>query len=164
MIRLIGLRQSREFVGMCIPVKITAIYNGTSHTSGMSIHVFRSRMCHDVCSPFKRTAVNRSSKSIIHNQRHSVSMGNTGKFLNIEHIDTRIRDCFTEQTFSIRTESLFYFFFRSIRINKSTLNTQFLHRYSEQIECTSINGRRADKMVACLANIKYGIEVSSLTR
>ena len=91
-------------------------------------------------------------------------MGNTGKFLNIEHIDTRIRDCFSEQTFSIRTESLFYFFFRSIRINKGTLNTQFLHRYSEQIECTSINGRRADKMIACLTNIKYGIEVSCLTR
>ena len=38
----------------------------------------------------------------------------------------------------------------------------FFQRNAEQVECTSVDGRRAYEVVACLTDIENGIEVGSL--
>ena len=36
-------------------------------------------------TPFKRAAVDRSRERIVYNQRYTVTMGNAGKFFNIQY-------------------------------------------------------------------------------
>ena len=129
----------------------------------MSVHVLGGGVSHDVSSPFKGAAVNRCSKGIVYDERHTMFVGNACKLLNVEHIDARIGDCFAEQTFRIGAESLADFFLRCICIHECTFNAQFFHGYGKQIECTSVNGRRADKMVAGFTDVEHCIEVGSLT-
>ena len=49
--------------------------------------------------PFERTAVDRSRECIVHNQRYSVTVCDTGKLFDIQHFERRIGDCFSEQCF-----------------------------------------------------------------
>ena len=139
MIRFIRSTESGEFIGMCIPVKITAVYNCAAYTGGVSVHVFGSGVNYYIGSPFKRAAVDRSGESIVYNQGYAMLMGNSGKFFNIENLQRRVGDCFTEQCFGIRTESSGNFLFRRIRIDKSYIDTQFFHCYAKQIERSSID-------------------------
>ena len=90
MVRFIRLSQSGEFVGMCFPIEIAAVYDGSAYTGGMSVHIFGGRVSHNVGSPFKRTTVDGSGESIVDNQRHPVLVGNTCKLLNVEHIDAGV--------------------------------------------------------------------------
>ena len=59
-------------------------------------------MRYNITAEFKRTAVDRSCKGIIHNKRNSIFMCNICKGFNIKHIKAWIRNCFTENTFRVR--------------------------------------------------------------
>ena len=163
MIRFVRRAKSGEFIGMSIPVEVTAIYDTTAYAGSVSVHIFGSGVNNDICSPFERAAVNRSRESIVNNQRDTVAVRDTGKLLNIQHFEGRIGNCFTEQCFRIRTESCGNFFFAGIRIDESNLNTEFFHCHSEQVESTTIDSGRTNEMVTCLANIEDSVEVGSLT-
>ena len=84
-IRFIRCAESRELVRMGFPIEVSAVYDAAAYTGGMPVHVFSSGVNHDIGSPLKRTTVDRCRKCIINNQRHTVTMGNTGEFLNVEH-------------------------------------------------------------------------------
>ena len=126
MIGGIGLTQSRVFVGMRTPVEVTAIHNTATHGRSMTIHILRCRVCHNVSTPFERTAIDRSGKGIIDDQRNAMLMGNSRKLLDIEHLHTRIGNRLTEKQFGVRTERLTDLLFGSSLIDKGTFNTQFL--------------------------------------
>ena len=130
----------------------------------MSIHILGGGMCNDITSPLKRTAIDRSGESIIHNKWHTVAMGYSGKFLNVEHLASGIGDRLTEEGLGVGTERFLNFLLRGILIDKSAFDAQFFHRYSEEIERTAIYLGRSDDMVARLANIEHGIKVGSLPR
>ncbi len=100
---------------------------------------------------------------IIHDQRHAMAVGDTGKLLNIQHFEGGIGDCFAEQCLRIRTESCGNFFFAGIRIDESYVNAKFLHCHSEQVESATVDSGRANEMVTCLADIEDSVEVGSLT-
>ena len=161
-IRFVGLGQTGEFVRMGFPVKVAAVHNGASYTGGMTVHVFGCGMGDDIRSPFKRTAVDGSGEGVVHNQRHTVFVCDTCELFDVQHVDARIGDGFAEQRFGIRAESLVYFLLGCIGVNEGTLDAQFFQRDAKQIECTSVDGRRAYEVVACLTDIENGIEVGSL--
>ena len=122
MIGLIGCGEPGEFVGISIPIEITAIYNNASYGSGMPIHVFGGGVGNDVSSPFKWTAVDWSGKRVVYNQRYTMFMSHAGKFLNVEHIDAWVRNGFSKQRFGVRLESFVQFFFGSIGVDKCTID------------------------------------------
>ena len=70
---------------MGFPIEVSAVYDAAAYTGGMPVHVFSSGVNHDIGSPLKRTTVDRCRECIINNQRHTVTMGNAGEFLNVEH-------------------------------------------------------------------------------
>ena len=119
MIGGIRLSQPRIFLRMLIPVKIPAIHNTASHAHCMSIHIFGGGMGDDICAPFKRTAINRRWKCIVHNQGNSMIMGCLCKFLNIQNYQCRIGNGFCKHCFCIRQKRLGQLFQRSVRIHKS---------------------------------------------
>ena len=95
-VRLVRCAQSGEFVGVCIPIEVTAVYNDSTYAGGMSVHVFGGRVYYDVGTPFKRTAVDGGREGVVHNQGHAVAVGNAGKLLYIEHFERRVGDGFAE--------------------------------------------------------------------
>ena len=130
----------------------------------MTIHVLGSRVSYDVGTPLERAAVDRSSESVVHNERYTVLMSDTCKLLNIQHVDAWIRNRFTEKRLGIRLECLLDFFFRCVDVHECTFDAEFLHGYGKKIECTAIDSRSTYEVVACLADVEDRIEVGSLSR
>ena len=78
------------------PVESAAVYNGTAHSSSMTIHIFRSGMGHNIRPPFKRPAVHRCCKSIVNNKGDSVCMCTFREFLYVKNRQGRICNCLPE--------------------------------------------------------------------
>ena len=128
----------------------------------MSIHILGGGMCNDITSPLKRTAIDRSGESIIHNKWHTVAMGYSGKFLNVEHLASGIGDRLTEEDLGVGTERFLNLLLRGILIDKGAVDAEFLHRHSEEIERTAVYLGGSDDMVARLADVELGIEVGQI--
>ena len=104
-IRFVGCTQSGEFVGIGIPVEVSAIHDGTAYAGGVAVHIFGGGMYHDIGTPFERAAVNRSREGIVYNQRHAVAVGDAGELFDIEHFQRRVGDGLTKQCLGVRAES-----------------------------------------------------------
>ena len=63
-------------------------------------------MCNYITAPLERSAVNGSSKRVVHDQRDAVLVSNVSEFLDIEYINCRIGDGLTEDTLCIGTDEL----------------------------------------------------------
>ena len=162
MIRFVRGGQAGKFVGMRIPIEVTAVYDCTAYACRMAVHIFGCRMSYDIGSPFERAAVDRCRKCVIHDQRHAMTVGDTGELLDIEYAHARIGQGFAKQSFCVRTESGRYFFFRSVRIDECHFDTQLFHCHAKQVERPTVDRGRANHMVAGLADVEYGIEIGSL--
>ncbi len=90
-------------------------------------------------------------------------MGNACEFLDIEYGTAGIADGFAKHRSGIGTESLLYFLFAIVGIDKGTFNTQFLQGDAKEIECATIDFVGSNDMAASLTDIKHGIEVGCLS-
>ena len=115
MIRIIRCTKSRELLSIGHPVKITAVNNSTAHSCTMAVHVLRRGMCHNICAPFNRTAVDRCRKCIVHDQRHMMSMGCLRKLLDIKNSQCRVGDGLAENSLCVLFECCIQLFFCTIR-------------------------------------------------
>ena len=138
-IRFVRSAEAGEFVGMRVPIEITAVYNCAAYAGGVSVHVFGGGVDYYIGSPFKRAAVDRSGESVVYNQRHTMLVGDAGKLFDIENLQRWVGDRFAEQGFGIRTESCGDFLFGRIRVDKSHVDAQFFHCYAKQVECSAID-------------------------
>ena len=107
----------------------------------MAIHILGSRVSHNIGTPLEGTAVDGCSEGIVHDEGHTVAVGDTGKLLNIEHLATGVGDGLTEETLRIGTEGLLYLLLRSILVHEGHVDTEFLHRHAEEVVCTTIDSR-----------------------
>ena len=160
---LIRCRKSRKFICMGIPVKIATVNDRTSDTRRMAIHIFCCRVGNNICSPLKRTAVNRCCKRIIHNKRNSVSVRRTCKFLKIKNNKSRIGNRLSKHRFCVFSKCSLQFFLRTIRIYKCSIYAHFFNCMSIKIICTAIQSRRAYDMVSLFRNVHNCIEIRRLS-
>ena len=137
---------------MCFPIKVAAIYNATAHLCGMTIHILGGRVCNDVASPLKRTAVDRSCKGVVDNKRHTMLMSHISKALYIEYIATWVRDGFTKESLGVRLECFLYFFVRSSWVDECTINAKLLQSYTKEVEGATIYRIANNDMSSCLTS------------
>ena len=163
MIRGIRLAKAGILVGMGLPIEVTAIYDTTTDAGRVAIHIFRSRVGHDIGTPFERAAIDRCREGVIDNEWHTLLVGNPGELLDVEHHDARVRQCLTEEQFRVRTERLGDLLLTSVLVNESAIDSQFLQRDSQKVVGSTIDAGGADDMVARLADIKEGEEVGCLS-
>ena len=128
-----------------------------------SIHVFSSRMCYDISTPFERTAVDRCCKCIIHNKRHTMCMCGICKFFQIQNNEGRIGDCLSKYCFCIFLKCCIQLFLRTLRIYKRSFYTHFFDRMGIQIVGTSVKSRCTDNMISRFHDIHNRIEISCLS-
>ena len=138
-VRLVRGAETRELVGMGIPVEVTAIYHTAAYLRSMAVHIFRRRMCHDVCAPLEGTAVDGCGERVIHNQGHAVLVGDTGKLLDVKNLTARVRDSFTEERLRVRTESSRDFLLRGFLTDERTLNAELLQCHAKQVVRTAVD-------------------------
>ena len=163
-IALVGSAESRELVSLSLPVEVTAIHHGATHLTRMTVHVLRCGVSDNVCTPFKRTAVDRRSKRVIHNEWHTMPVRHLRKSLDVEHIAARVRNRLAKEALRIWTELLLDALIIPVRVNKRAFNAQLLQRHAKEVERAAINRVRSDEMVTSLTDVEHSIEVGSLSR
>ena len=124
---------------MSIPIEITAIHDAAANLRGMSVHIFGSRMGHDVSTPLKGTTVDGRREGIIDNQGHTMLVGNASELFDIQHLTARVRDGLAKQCLGIRTEGRTDLLLRRLWIHKRTLDTQFFQRHAKEVVGATIN-------------------------
>ena len=158
MVALVWFCQSRELVGVRVPVEISTIDHCSAHLRRVAVHILRGAVRHDICAPLKRTAVNRRGERVVHDKRQSISVRQPCQPFYVEDVSAGIADGFAEDTLRIRTYGLLNLLVRRVGIYESTLDAQLLERHGKQIESAAVNRVRADKMIAGLTNIKNCVE------
>ena len=126
MIGRIGLRQSREFIGVRLPIELTGVDNHTARACGMTVHIFGCGMYDNICAPLDRTTVDRCWEGIVHNQGDTMRMSLLGKALDIQNLQRRIGNGFAVDANRVGTKCRFKFFFTAIGIDKGGFNPHFL--------------------------------------
>ena len=85
MVRFIRLGKACKLITLCIPVKVSAVDDGSSHTYCMAVHILCCGMGNDIGTPLKRAAVDRCRKCIVNNQWNSVSVSRFCKLFKIKN-------------------------------------------------------------------------------
>ena len=155
--------EALETVVVCFPVEVAAIHNAAADCHGVAVHVLGGGVGHDVNAEFNRAAENRGRERVIHNHRNAVLVGDVSEALEVKHLAGRVCDCFAEEAFGVRAESLFNFFVARVLVHERAFDAKLLHRNAEEVARTTVNSGSADEVVAGFADVKNGVEVSSLT-
>ena len=100
-IGFIRLRHARKFVAVSHPVEFSGFDDGSAHAGGVSVHIFRSAVRHDIRTPLEGTAVYRRRERVIHDERYPVTVCRSRKFIEIQHYHGRIGDALCEDAFRI---------------------------------------------------------------
>ena len=90
-------------------------------------------------------------------------MREAGELFEIGDFEGRVGDGFGEESLGVGPESGGQGFIGVILVNKGEFDAHALHGDGEEIECATIDGRRADDMVAGLAEIQDGEKRSGLS-
>ena len=138
-IRLIRLHKPREFVGMLLPVEVSAVDDAAADLRRMSIHILRRGMGYDVAAEVERTAENRSGECVVDDERYAVLVGDLRELGDIQDDPGRIRDSFTEHALRIRTERLLYLRRGGIWIHEREFDSNLLERDSKEIERAAVD-------------------------
>ena len=155
--------QTGELVCMGHPIKLAPVHDGTAQSCAMSVHVFGGGVGHDVCTPFQRTAVDRRGEGVVHDQRHTMSVGCLGKTLDVQHGQGRVGNGLAKHSLGIGAESGFQLLIGTLGAYKGHRDAHFCHGHRDEVEGSAIDAagghdvipRRADieqrKKVGCLA-------------
>jgi len=147
---------------MGVPVEISAVHDAAAHGQGVAVHIFGGGVGHDIGPPLKGTAVDGRGEGIVHDQRNSVLMGQTGKFFNIQDHQGRVGDGFPEHCLCVWAERLLDLLLRRVRIHQSHVDALFLHGHCKQVGGAAVNGSGAYNMIPGAADIKNGKVIGSL--
>ena len=163
MVTLIGRAEAGELFGMLVPVKVAAVHHASTHLGGMSVHVLRRAVRHDVATPLEGTAVDGSGKGVVHDEGHAVAVCHEGKALDVEDLAAGVGDGLAEEALRVGAEFLLDALVIPFGIHEGAFYAQLLHRHTEEVVRTAIDGVGGDEMVACLADVEDGVEVGCLT-
>ena len=161
-ITFIGFAQAGELVGIVVPREIAAVHDGAAHGRAMTVHILGGGVRHNVGAPFDGTAVDRGREGVVHNEGNAVLVGDTGKFLNIQHIHGGVGQGLSEKEFRVGLERGGNLFLGSILVHESDVDAHFPQGPVDEIEGAAVQAHRAHHMVARLADVEDGEEVGVL--
>ena len=120
-------------------------------------------MSNNICSPFKRAAVDRCCKCVVYDQRYIMCMRSFCKFFKIKDSQCRIGDSFSKNSFRILLKCCIQFFLCAVRVYESCFHAHFTNCVSEQVVSTTIQRRCTYDVITFFSNIHDSIEVCCLS-
>ena len=162
-VAVVGGAQAGEPVGILCPVELAAVYDAAAHRNAVTVHVLGGGVGDDVSTPLDGTAVDGGSEGVVHHQGHAVLMGNLGKLLNVQHIQSRVGDGLTEQQLGVGTESGVQLFLGGVGADEGHLDAHAAHGDADQIEGAAVDGGACHDVVTAGCDVEHGVEVGSLT-
>ena len=161
-IRLVRRGEAGELVCMRIPVEVAGVDNGAAHRRAMAVHVLRGGVRHDVRTPLDGTAKHGRGERVVHDERHAVGVSGGGEALDVEDVESGVRDGLAEDGLRVGAERRLKLFVRAIGCDERGLDTHALERVREQIERAAVDGRARDHMVTAAGDVEDGEEVRRL--
>ena len=79
------------------PIEISGIDHHPADASSMSAKELGSGVNNDISPPLDGPTEVRRGKSVVHNQRYRVTVGDLGDSLNVHDVTARITDRFAEE-------------------------------------------------------------------
>lgn len=87
------IQTSEEWVATITPVHITTVDNDTADSGAMATDPFGGTLHHDVGPMLQRLAhIAALPEGVVHNQRHTVLLGNGRELIKVRDIVPRIPD------------------------------------------------------------------------
>ena len=121
-------------------------------------------MCHYVCTPFERAAVDRCGKGIVDDKGNPMAMGNPCEPFYVKHLHSGVRYRFPKHEFGPRPEGGLYLFIGGIVVDESYFDTHLWQCDPKQVHGTAIDVVEAYYMVSRFAYVEAGEQVRSLSR
>ena len=143
-IRLVRSGESREFVGVRIPVKVSGVYDRSAYCHRVSVHIFGRGVCDDVHTILEGLAIDRSGKGVVADHRYPVVMCQFYEFFNVEDNTRRIGDRLGKNGSRVGFKIFLQFFRRQILVYQRRLDPETFQRNAQQVGGSAVNLRRAD--------------------
>ena len=162
-VRLVGCAKAGELLCVLVPIEVAAIHNHAANLSGVTVHVLRRGVRHDVAAPFKGTAVDGCGKGVIDDERHAVLVRHLGKALDVEHVAAWVRDGLAEEALRVGAEASLDAFVVPVGVDEGALDAELLQRHAEEVERAAVDSVGGDEVVASLTDVEDGVEVRRLS-
>ena len=107
----------------------------------MATYVFGCGMGYNINTKFKWTTVDWSCKSVINDEWDSCLVCYSCKLFKVKNRDRWISNGFSKNCFCIWSYLLEEVFFFYIVVNKGAFYAHLFHCNTEQVVCTTVNGR-----------------------
>ena len=162
MVALVGSGQAGIFVGVGLPVKVPRINDGAPHRRGMAIQILGGGVDDDVRPPLKGPAAPGGGEGVVHDERHPVGVGGSGKALQIQHRQGGVGQGLAKQGLGVGLEGGVQLLRRAVRVHKGELDAHALHGHGKQVVGAPVEGRGTHHMVTRAGQIEDGEEGGSL--
>ena len=162
-VAVIGSAETGEFIGMCQPIEIAAVYDTAADSRAVTVHVFCGGMGNDIRTPFDGTAVDGGCKGVVNNQRNAMCVCSICETLDIQNTQGGVCDGFAKDCLCIGFECRCKFFLCAVGRNEGEIDAHFLHGYREKVKCAAVDGGGCNDMIPAICNIEYGVEICRLS-
>ena len=162
-IAVIGSAQAGELVGILGPVELAGIHNDAADGGGVAVHVLGGGVGDDIRAPLKGTAVDGSGEGVVHDQGHTVLMGDFRKLLNVQHRQGGVGDGLAEERPGVGLEGGVQLFRRRVRGHEGRGDAHLRQRHADEVEGAAVDGGGGHDVVAGVADVEDGEEVGRLT-
>src|ERR1700691_4066483 len=108
MIGGVRLIENWKTIDVLLPGEITAIHDGSAEGRAVATHKLGERLHNNVSAEFDRPQQDRSSHRVIHDQRHSMSMGHPCQTFDVANIPRRVAYALAEHSARIVVHQPFY--------------------------------------------------------
>ena len=92
-----------------------------------------------------------------------MTMGYSGKLLDVEHAAARIGDGFAKQSLRVRTEGSADFLVACLLTDEGTVDSELAERHPKEVIGATIDLVRGHNVVASLTDVEHGKEVGCLS-
>ena len=159
----IGRGEARKTLGIGTPVELTRVDDHAADGLGVAVEVLGRGVHHDVGPPFERTAEIGGAKGVVHDERHTVTVGNTGKLLDIEYVHGGVGHGLAKDGLGVRTEGGRNLLFAGIGVHIAYVDAELLKGNRKEVDRAAVDGGGTHHMVARFEDVEQRDECGTLT-
>ena len=117
----------------------------------------------NVGAEFKGTAVNGGGEGVVDYKGKAVSVGESGKTLDVKNRKRGVRQRFTENKTGFAVDEFFDFLIRALNVEIPCLDTHFFKGFGKQVDRSAVDFARGENVFSAVADVEHRNHVCRLT-